>query len=78
MTQLVVERQTVAKLKKLRRQAEIVDELGNVIGIFEPARRRSPNYKGIDAPFSEKELQEAERDPISYSTAEVIAYLEKL
>jgi hypothetical protein len=45
----------------LARELELCDEFGQILGHFTPAHT-SPMYHGVDAPATEDELQQAERE----------------
>jgi hypothetical protein len=79
MTRIMIDQATLAKLQNLRDKSEFVDEKGRPLGIFEPipAPERAL-YDGLVVPFTEKELRLAEEETESYSTSEVLAYLETL
>jgi hypothetical protein len=79
MTRIMIDRATLAKLQHLRDKSEFVDEAGQSLGTFEPnpARERAL-YEGLVVPFTEEELRAAEQECESYSTAEVVDYLENL
>ena len=62
MTRLMVDRETLAKLRDLDRPAELCDETGVVVGIFTPAVPPCV-YRAADSPASEAELLRSEREP---------------
>jgi hypothetical protein len=75
----MIDRATLAKLQNLRDKSEFVDEAGRPLGTFEPNRTRERAlYEGLVVPFTEEELRAEEEETESYSTAEVVAYLENL
>jgi hypothetical protein len=79
MTRIMIDRATLAKLQHLRDKTEFVDEAGQPLGTFEPdPQRERALYEGLVIPFTEEELHLAEQESESYSTAEVVAYLEGL
>jgi hypothetical protein len=77
MTEVVLDQATVARLLPLKESLALYDESGQFLGCFMPASARSL-YEGVEVPVSEEELQRAEQDPESYTTTEVLAYLENL
>ena len=77
MTRVVLDPATLAKLSSVQDRAEVCDAQGLVRGYFTPVPELS-DYKGIQIPLSEAELERAEQETDSYTTAEVLAYLEKL
>lgn len=79
MTKLILNKDLLAKLGQLRERTELCDEDGRAIGVFQPDPSRDRSlYEGAEIPVSEEELQRAEQDPESFTTSEVLAYLEKL
>ncbi len=62
MTRLTLDRDVLARLRRLDRPAELCDESGVVVGVFMPAVRSSL-YRGLDSPASEEELVRSEREP---------------
>ena len=77
MTRIVLDQAALTKLSGVEGRAEVCDEQGLVRGYFTPAPKQSP-YEGIQVPVTEEELKRAEQETESYTTAEVLAYLEKL
>ncbi|HVS39095.1 MAG TPA: hypothetical protein VMS17_26285 [Gemmataceae bacterium] len=77
MTQIIVDASLREKLHHLSEPLELCDESGNVLATVTPI----PNPSGVRGweppPLSEEELQRREQEE-DYSTAEVLAYLEKL
>ena len=71
MTQIMIDAQVRSKLMNLSRTLELVDETGHVLGVFTPRKSREPQ-------ISEEEMDRREREQESFSTAEVLAHLEKL
>ena len=71
MTQIMIDAQVRSKLMNLSRTLELVDETGHVLGVFTPRTSREPQ-------ISEEEMDRREQEPESFSTAEVLAHLEKL
>ena len=75
MTRIVVNETLRSLLPDLSRPVEFCDENGQVLGQFLPD---APVFIGREPPpLSEEELRRRESEP-SYSTAEVLAYLESL
>lgn len=77
MTKIVVNETLRGLLPDLSRPAVFCDEKGNVIGHFLPETEvivwdREP------PPLSEEEMRRRETEEPTYSTAEVLAYLESL
>lgn len=66
-----VDRETVLKLAQLGEKAEIRDESGKVVGYYEPVMNST-----IDVPFSDEELVCREAEKVSYTTQEVLSYLQ--
>jgi hypothetical protein len=77
MTKVILDQTMLAKLHDLKDSLELYDESGQIRGYCTPAIARS-SYEGLQIPVTEEELQRAEQDPESYTTEEVLAYLEKL
>ncbi len=71
MTQIMLEESARKKLRELMQPIEIVDETGRVLGTFTPKTTREPE-------ISEEELDRREQETESFSTQEVLDYLEKL
>jgi len=75
MTRIILDEALRDKLHGLSRPLEFCDEGGRVLGRFTPT---APSGTGGTEPaLSEEELQRREQEP-EYSTAEVLAFLEKL
>jgi hypothetical protein len=71
MTQIMIDAQVRSKLMNLSSVLELVDETGRVLGVFTPRTPKEPQ-------ISEEELNRREHEQESFSTAEVLAHLEKL
>jgi len=71
MTQIMIDAQVRTKLMNLSSAIELVDETGRVLGVFTPRTSKEPQ-------ISEDELDRREQEQESFSTAEVLAHLEKL
>jgi hypothetical protein len=71
MTQIMIDAQMRSKLMSVSSSFEVVDENGRVLGVFTPRAPKEPQ-------ISEDELDLREQEEESFSTAEVMAHLEKL
>lgn len=78
MTQIVVDAALRGKLHDLRQPLELCDESGQVLAWLTPVPNPSSARSMEPPPLSEEELQRREQEPGEYSTAEVLAFLEKL
>jgi hypothetical protein len=76
MTKVMIDATTRSKLLDLTQPMEFCDESGRLLGRFTPFNESS-SEKGIEPQLTEEELQRREQEP-DYSTAEMLAYLEKL
>ena len=75
MTRIVVNETLRSLLPDLSRPVEFCDEKGQVLGRFPP---ETPVFIGREPPpLSEEELNRRLAEP-TYTTAEVLAYLESL
>ena len=77
MTKVVVDETLRSKLHNLSQPLELCDESGRVLGRVFPALDLS-EYEPWEPPISEEELQRREQETESYTTSEVLAYLESL
>jgi hypothetical protein len=77
MQKLIVDSSTLAKLTGLHEPYEIRDESGNLVGRFFPAAEASL-YDELDLEIDEEELDRRSHETQAYTTAEVIAHLERL
>jgi hypothetical protein len=77
MQKLIVDPSTVVKLTALREPYEVCDESGKLVGRFFPAADASL-YNEIDLEINEEELDRRSKETEVYTTAEVIAHLERL
>ncbi len=77
MTKVVVDATVRSKLHNLTEALELCDESGRVLGRFLPVLDGSEGRR-LEPQLSEEELQRREHETESYTTAEVLAYLEKL
>jgi hypothetical protein len=71
MTQLKIDAQMRSKLAGISKMTEFIDDAGNVLGIYTPRMCREPQ-------ISAEELARREQDSESFTTAELLAHLEKL
>jgi len=71
MKYTTVDQETVRKLTQLGERTEIRDEAGKVVGYYEPALNST-----IEVPFSDEELVCREAEKESYTTQEVLSYLQ--
>lgn len=77
MTQIVLDPVLRSKLPDLSQPLELCDELGTVVARVIPVLDPS-QYEPVEPPLlSAQELQRRRQEP-DYSTAEVLAHLEKL
>lgn len=74
MTRIYVDDILRSKLGNLSEPLEFYDQSGRVIGHFEPASKAP---RDTEPTLSEEELARIEQEP-DYSTAEVLAQLEKI
>jgi hypothetical protein len=74
---MVLDRASLSNLPGVKERVELCDESGHVVGYVSPKVDRSL-YEGVEAPFSEEELQRAEREPETSTTAEILAYSKSL
>ncbi len=78
MTRVLIDANLPAKLHQLTEPVELCDEAGQVLGSYFPAEDSSL-YGPREPQVSEEELDRRSRsNEKTYTTAEVIAYLEKL
>ena len=78
MTRILVDAALPAKLPQMTEPVELCNESGRVLGRYIPSSDYS-EYGPRDAQVSEEELDRRSRsNEKTYTTAEVIAYLEKL
>lgn len=68
MTKLPLDETMLRKLREVKQRVELTDLEGRIVGYYEPSI-----YAGYVLPPepSEKELDEAENDPVTYSLDEV-------
>jgi hypothetical protein len=77
MSHVTVDVELANKLCGLSETVELRDPSGRVLGQFAPLTGANRDDRGRP-PISEEELQRREQEEEDYSTAEVLAYLEKL
>lgn len=78
MARVTLDPALVAKLKNSLELVELCDEAGNVIGRFHPVYDKA-FYDQLQPDISEEELERRfKSNEKRYTTAEVLAYLEKL
>jgi hypothetical protein len=78
VTQIIVDAEMRGKLHGLRQPLELCDESGRVLAQLTPVLNSSDRQRMEPPPLSEEELRRREQEEGDYSTAEVLAYLEKL
>ena len=76
MTQIVFDAELRNKLHGLTQQFEVCDESGRVVGRFYPVPDLS-QYEPLEPQVSDEELRRREPSTEWYSTAKVLAHLEK-
>ena len=76
MGKIIIDAGLRTKLENLTQVVELCDESGRVVGRFLPVLDLS-QYECVEPQLSEEELQRREQEP-EYTTAEVLAHLEKL
>ena len=76
MTQVVVDKTLLAQLRGLTEPLELCDASGRILAHLVPALDPSL-YEPVEPQLSPEELQRHREEP-DYSTAEVLAHLEKL
>jgi hypothetical protein len=76
MTRVLLDEVLRNKLLDLRQPLELCDESGKVLARVTPVGQIAANA-ATEPQLSEEELQRREQEP-DYSTAEVVAHLEKL
>jgi hypothetical protein len=78
MTRMIVDAAFAAKLPTLTEPVELCDTSGRVLGHYFPAPELS-EYEPLEPQVSEEELtRRSKSDEKTYTTAEVLAHLEKL
>jgi hypothetical protein len=77
MTQVALDAQLLNKLHDLLEPLELTDGSGRVIGWVTPAPDPT-KYDLREPPISEEELDRREKESESYSTSEVLDFLNRL
>lgn len=77
MTRIMLDAAFLSKLRNLTEPLEICNESGQVLGRFFPAPDLS-QYAPLEPQVSDEELSRREQSTEWFSTAEVLAHLEKL
>jgi hypothetical protein len=77
MTRITIDADLPGKLASLTQPAELCDPSGRVLGQFIPTPDLS-RYGPREPQVSEEELDRREQEGESFTTAEVLAHLEKL
>ena len=78
MTRIVVENSLAEQFNNVRGPAEVCDKVGNTLGRFVPSAE-SDEWVPVTPELSEDELRRRlSSDEKRYTTAEVLAFLEKL
>jgi hypothetical protein len=77
MTRIVVDAELRQKLHDFKEELEFCDGEGKVVGRLVPANGTLANMYE-EPPISEEELDRRMQEQPEYTTAEVLAYLEKL
>ncbi len=76
MNQIIVDAFLMSRLNDLKQSLELCDASGKVLARVVPLLDES-QFEPIEPSLSEEEIQRRRAEP-DYSTAEVLAYLEKL
>ena len=76
MTQVILDAAFRSKLYELRQPLELCDEAGRVLARLIPVLDPT-QYEPVEPQITAEELQRRRQEP-EYSTAEVLAHLEKL
>jgi hypothetical protein len=80
MTEVVLDRKTLAKLRSAKKRVAVRDKTGNLWGYFTPAKKKS-SYEGIEIPYLPEEAirrRKKEMTGKTYTTARVLKYLKAL
>lgn len=79
MTKVLLDDVLRTKLNGLADELELCDQTGQTVGHFVPADLyRELLYAWAKAQFTDEEIALARQEPGGFTTAEAIAYLEKL
>ncbi|HEX8200088.1 MAG TPA: hypothetical protein VF590_06345 [Isosphaeraceae bacterium] len=77
MSKIIIDSATASILQSQTGRVELCDDSGRTLGYFTPRQDRSL-YEGVEIPFTEEELRQAEQATERYTTEEVLAYLKSL
>jgi hypothetical protein len=77
MSQIILDASLCSKLNSLTDPVDLCDPSGRVLGRFVPLIDMS-EWEPVSPDVSEEELDRREQETESYTTAEVLAYLERL
>ena len=79
MHKVVLDQSWRSKLNHLDAQVELCDETGRTVGYFLPAELHDRLcYEWAKTQFTDEELEQARKQPLGRTTAEVLARLKKL
>ncbi len=79
MTPITIDAKLAAKLRQHASPAELCDEAGNAVGRFVPNGQLEEEWVPVTPEISEEELRRRlNSNEKRYTTAEVLAFLEKL
>ena len=73
MQRVILDPETRSKLGNLEQCLELYDESGRIVGYLTPV---TPHR--LECPYSEEELRRSSQETETYSTAEVLDFLENL
>ncbi|MBY0525668.1 MAG: hypothetical protein K2R98_19845 [Gemmataceae bacterium] len=76
MTQIIVDAALCGQLQKLDLSVDLCDQSGQVLGRFTPAL--VPAKYDLEPKISREEIERRKKSDKWYTTAEVLAHLEKL
>ena len=77
MRKVILDRETLSKLRDLQDDLELCDESGCTLGYFSPVTDRSL-YDGVDSPISDEELDRRSKQGGGRTLREIFNDLEKL
>jgi hypothetical protein len=77
MTRVILDKETIDRLNGLAEPLVLCDEQGRILGRFTPIAESSLD-EAVEPEITEEELKARESETQSYTTAEVLAHLEKL
>jgi hypothetical protein len=78
MNEITLDAATAAKLLTQPGPVRVSDEAGRILGHFIPARPDPALYEGLEPDISTEELDRRSKETKRYTTAQVLAHLEKL